>query len=59
MDIALHYKKTKAGALIGHYDANRAGDQEDHCFIIVFMSISWLSKKQVSVALSTTEAEAE
>eukprot|EP00253_Pinus_taeda_P028467 PITA_28467 len=49
--------------LLGYTDADWAGSVVDHkstsgcCFSLGFASISWMSRKQKSVALSTAEAE--
>ena len=51
------------GTLIGYADADWAGDSEDrhstsgNLFLMAEGPISWLSKKQTTVALSTSEAE--
>ena len=61
-DYALQFKGS-AGALIGYSDADWAGNPDDrrsttgYAFIIAGGSVSWGSKKQSTVALSTTEAE--
>lgn len=58
IDIALYYKKTKDGVLIGYFVADWTGDQDDNCstidnlFLMSGGVISWLSKKQPSVASS-------
>ena len=63
IDIALYYKKTEDGVLVGYSDADWAGDQDDrhsttgNLFLMTGDAISWLSKKQTTVALSTAEAE--
>ena len=63
MDIALTYKKSEGGQLTGYSDADYAGDLDDrhstsgNVFLMSCGSISWLSKKQPVVTLSTTEAE--
>ena len=61
--LAVKYQKSSNGTLIGYADADWAGDSEDrhsttgNLFLLVEGSISWLSKKQAIVALSTSEAE--
>lgn len=60
--LKLTFKKTDAN-IIGHCDADWATDTEDRrsCSGYVFTfqgaAISWCSKKQPTIALSTTEAE--
>ena len=62
-NLALKYQKTKDGMLIGYSDADYAGDLDDrhsttgNIFLMYGGPISWLSKKQAIVALSTSEAE--
>lgn len=62
-DLALVYKKSDSGTLIGYSDADWAGDLDDrhsttgNIFMLGGAAISWLSKKQATVALSTAEAE--
>jgi len=57
------YKKCPDGNLIGYSDADWAGDMDDrhstsgNVFLLAKGAVSWLSKKQAAVALSTTEAE--
>ncbi len=61
-DFALKYQKSKEPP-IGYADADWAGDHDDrhstsgNVFIFGGGAISWLSKKQAVVALSTSEAE--
>ena len=61
--LALKYHKSSNGTLIGYADADWAGDSEDrhsttgNLFLMAEGPISWLSKKQATVALSTSEAE--
>ena len=59
----LSYEKCADGNLIGYSDADWAGDVDDRhstsgsVFLLAKGAVSWLSKKQATVALSTTEAE--
>ena len=61
--LGLSYKKCADGNLIGYSDADWAGDMDDrhstsgNLFLLAKGAVSWLSKKQATVALSTTEAE--
>ena len=61
--LGLSYKKCADGNLIGYSDADWAGDVDDrhsttgNVFLFAKGAVSWLSKKQATVALSTTEAE--
>ena len=62
-DLGLKYKKSRGGSLVGYSDANWAGDLDDghstsgNLFIMAEGAISWMSRKQAVVALSTSEAE--
>ena len=62
-ELAIKYQKSDNESLIGYSDADWAGDQDDrhlttgNLFIMAGGPISWLSKKQPIVALSTSEAE--
>lgn len=62
-NFALKFEKSVDGDLIGLSDADWAGDQDDHhsttgnLFLMAGGPVSWLSKKQAIVALSTSEAE--
>ncbi len=62
-NLALKYQKSKDGVLIGYSDADWAGDLDDrhstsgNLFIMSGATISWTSKKQATVSLSTAEAE--
>ena len=61
--IAVKYQKSDNGTLMGYSDADWAGDPDDrhsmtgNPFLMTQGPISWLSKKQSIVALSTSEAE--
>ena len=63
MDLKLNYRKDSGEDLIGYSDADWAGDTDDRhstsgvLFKLSGGAISWLSKKQAIVALSTSEAE--
>ena len=62
LNIAIKYQKSDNG-LIGYTDSDWAGDLDDrhsttgNVFLMAGGPISWLSKKQAVVALSTSEAE--
>lgn len=59
----IFYKKNAIGSLLGYTDSDYAGDLDDRKstsgYVFMFGSgvISWSSKKQPIVTLSTTEAE--
>ena len=59
----LKFTKSGNGDLVGYADADWAGDLDDrhsttgYVFLMAGGSVSWLSKKQPIVALSTAEAE--
>jgi len=59
--LSLSYKKCADGNLIGYSDADWAGDVDDRHStsgnVFLLGAVSWLSKKQATVALSTTEAD--
>ena len=64
MDLKLKYERSDDGQLIGYSDAEYAGDPDDpphsttgNVFLMSSGPISWLSKKQGIVTLSTAEAE--
>ncbi|KAJ8381146.1 hypothetical protein SKAU_G00019240 [Synaphobranchus kaupii] len=63
VNLALKYEWSEFGTLIGFSDADWAGDQDDrrsttgNIFLLSGGAVSWLSKKQATVALSTAEAE--
>ena len=60
--LGLSYKKCADGNLIGYSDADWAGDVDDrhstsgNVFLLARGAVSWLSKKQATVALSTAAA---
>lgn len=62
IDLALRFND-EPGSLIGYSDADWAGDLDDrhsttgNLFLLAGGAVSWLSKKQPVVALSTCEAE--
>ena len=59
----IHYKRVKDSSLIGYYDSDWGGSVDEckstsgYSFYIGSGAISWASKKQSVVALSTAEAE--
>ncbi|KAL0359322.1 UNVERIFIED_CONTAM: Retrovirus-related Pol polyprotein from transposon RE1 [Sesamum angustifolium] len=63
LDYGLLYKNSNDFKLKGFTDADWAGDASDrrstsgYCFNIVSVVVSWCSKKQSTVALSSTGAE--
>ncbi|KAM2668095.1 hypothetical protein EV2_019715 [Malus domestica] len=63
VDLGILYKKGGIEKLIGYTDNDYAGDQDDrkstsgYVFIISSGAVSWSSKKQPVVTLSTNEAE--
>ena len=63
VNLALRYQKSEDGILIGYPDADWAGDLDDrhsttgNLFLMAGGAISWLSKKQATVARSISEAE--
>ena len=62
-DLNLTYVKNTPEAIIGYSDADWAGDVTDrratsgNVFLLGGGAITWSSRKQTSVALSTVEAE--
>lgn len=63
MDFGLWYKRGGAGELLVYTDSDFAGDFDSkkstsgYVFLIDGAAVTWLSKKQPIVTLSTTEAE--
>ena len=63
MNFGLFYRKGEKQELIGYTDSDYAGDQDDrkstsgYVFMLSSGAVSWSSKKQPVVTLSTTEAE--
>ena len=61
--LSLKYQKTELGTVTAYSDADWAGDLDDrhstsgNIFIMANAAVSWLSKKQATVSLSTSEAE--
>ncbi|XP_036325987.1 secreted RxLR effector protein 161-like [Rhagoletis pomonella] len=59
----LTYRKDSAGQLTGYCDAGWAGDQDErrsttgYIFRLQGGAISWATRKQPTIALSSTEAE--
>ena len=62
-DLGLYYGRDHDYKLYGYTDLDRSGSATDRkstsggCYCLGFAMISWFSKKQSSVALSTAEAE--
>ncbi|CAL2226145.1 unnamed protein product [Prunus armeniaca] len=63
LSFGVFYKKGGKGELVGYTDSDYAGDQDDrrstsgYMFMMGSGVISWSSRKQPVVSLSTTEAE--
>ena len=63
LNLALKFSKSDDGSLIGYSDPNWGGDTDDHhsttgnLFMLAGGAVSWMSKRQAVVALSTCEAE--
>ena len=63
LNLGLMFKSNNEGELVGFSDADWAGDLNDrkstsgYVFLVSGSSVSWRSKKQSCVALSTAEAE--
>jgi len=62
-ELGLFYQRNEGKDLLGYIDSDYANDVEDkksissYVFMMSEASISWSSKKQLVVSLSTTEAE--
>lgn len=62
-NLALKFQKTKGESIVGYSDADWAGDLDDrrstsgNVFIQAGAAVSWLSKKQATISLSTAESE--
>ncbi|PNX80439.1 copia-type polyprotein [Trifolium pratense] len=63
MDLGIWYKRNEKKKLVGWSDSDYAGDLDDrkstsgYVYMLGSSAISWSSKKQAIVTLSTTEAE--
>ncbi|KAH0696073.1 hypothetical protein KY289_013555 [Solanum tuberosum] len=63
VDFGLFYRNGEKTEFIGFYDSDYAGDLDDrkntsgYAFMLSSGAVSWPSKKQPIVTLSTTEAE--
>ena len=63
VNYGIHYKKGEDGKLLAFTDSDYAGDMDDrkstsgYVFMMGSSAVSWCSKKQPIVTLSTTEAE--
>ena len=60
IELGLHYTRNDVDDLVGYSDSDWAGDLDDqsgYMFKLCGAPISWRSKKQISVPLSTAEAE--
>ena len=63
LEYGIWYSKDTNGNLVGFSDADWAGNADDRkstsggCFYVGNNLVSWLSKKQNSISLSTAEAE--
>ncbi|GMP66095.1 hypothetical protein CsSME_00026591 [Camellia sinensis var. sinensis] len=63
IDLCLLYKKGEACKVIDYCDADYTGDHDTqrsttgYVFSLGLRAISWCSKRQPTVSLSTTEAE--
>ena len=63
MNFGLFYKKGEKQELTGYTDSDYADDQDDrkstsgYVFMLSSNAVSWSSKKQSVVTLSTTEAQ--
>ncbi|XP_065617665.1 secreted RxLR effector protein 161-like [Quercus suber] len=62
-EFGVWYSKDTNGVLAGYSDADWAGNADDRkstsggCFYVGNNLVSWMSKKQYSISLSTAEAE--
>lgn len=62
-EFGIQYKRGGAASLVGYVDSDYAGDEDDrkstsgYTFMWSGGAVSWASKKQPIVTLSTTEAE--
>ena len=62
-EFSVWYSKGTSDVLVGYFDADCAGNADDRkstlggCFYVGNNLVSWMSKKQHSISLSTTEAE--
>lgn len=63
VELGIRYRRGDEGSLVGFVDSDYAGDVDDrkstsgYAFILGTGAVSWSSKKQPVVTLSTTEAE--
>ena len=62
-DFGVWYSKDTSDALVGYFDTDWAGNVDDRkstsggCFYVGNNLVSWMSKKQNSISLSTAEVE--
>ena len=62
-EFGVWYSKDTSDVLVGYFDADWAGNADDRkstsggCFYVGNNLVSWMSKKQNSISLSTAEAE--
>jgi len=63
LDYCLYYKKDDKFELVGYCDTDFAGDHDtrrstiDYMFSLGLVAVSWCSKRQPTVSLSSTETE--
>lgn len=63
IDMKLTYRKDSEGEMVGYCDADWAGDQDErrsttgYAFQLQGGAVSWATRKQPTIALSSTEAE--
>lgn len=63
LNLALKFSKSDGGPLIGYSDTDLGGDADDrhsttgNLFMLARGAVSWMSKRQAVVTLSTCEAE--